>query len=192
MWLRQLLRGASFDLRPRGPERLSRPLQHRLRRRDSRKSQNNHHCHEVRVYTCHEILLVLRIFLQIQLFWRDYCGLTRSQVFIVDYVSSKRWNFHPKLNIKFSYFQISSCLRLDFLFYVQMSRNPRLQTGNNLLVCNMSVSDIFICLSAAPLTPITSFYGRWYLGNILCKILPPCQVCQQFISRLHMKYWRHI
>ena len=55
-------------------------------------------------------------------------------------------------------------------------RTPALHTGMNLLVCNMAVSDMVMSLTAAPLTPITSFTGRWFLGRIPCIILPACQV----------------
>ena len=57
-----------------------------------------------------------------------------------------------------------------------VSRTPALHTGMNLLVCNMAVSDMVMCLTAAPLTPITSFTGRWFLGHVPCIILPACQV----------------
>ena len=55
-------------------------------------------------------------------------------------------------------------------------RSPILHTGINMFVCNMALSDMVMCLTAAPLTPITSFYGQWYLGELLCKILPAFQV----------------
>ena len=38
-----------------------------------------------------------------------------------------------------------------------MARNPSLHTGMSLFVVNMAVSDVVMCLTAAPLTPIT----RW-------------------------------
>ena len=56
------------------------------------------------------------------------------------------------------------------------ARTRSLHTGINLYVCNMSLSDMMMCLIAAPLTPITSFTGQWYLGETACKILPACQV----------------
>ena len=68
----------------------------------------------------------------------------------------------------------------DILFakpiIVLCPRTPALHTGMNLLVCNMAVSDMVMSLTAAPLTPITSFTGRWFLGRIPCIILPACQV----------------
>ena len=61
-------------------------------------------------------------------------------------------------------------------YCVILCRTPNLHTGMNLFVCNMAVSDTVMCLTAAPLTPITSFTGRWFLGHIPCLILPACQV----------------
>ena len=57
-------------------------------------------------------------------------------------------------------------------------RTPSLHTGINLFVCNMALSDTMMCLTAAPLTPITTFYGRWFLGRLPCVILPACQVAK--------------
>ena len=61
-------------------------------------------------------------------------------------------------------------------------RTPSLLTGTNLLVCNMSLSDMLMCITAAPLTPLTSFTGRWYLGQLFCKVLPACQVTKDLLE----------
>ena len=73
---------------------------------------------------------------------------------------------------------VEPCLNSEQLF-----RTPSLQNGINLFVCNMSVSDMIMCLTAAPLTPITSFTGQWFLGELPCKILPACQVNFTLIDR---------
>ena len=71
----------------------------------------------------------------------------------------------------------SYCLAVGNLFIViTVVRTPSLHTGINLFVCNMAVSDMMMCLTAAPLTPITSFTGRWFLGQLPCVLLPGCQV----------------
>ena len=61
-------------------------------------------------------------------------------------------------------------------FALQFPRTPDLHTGFNLFICNMAVSDVVMCITAAPLTPVTSFTGRWFLGQVPCIILPACQV----------------
>ena len=64
----------------------------------------------------------------------------------------------------------------NIIIVITVIRTPDLRTGTNLLVCNMSLSDTMMCLTAAPLTPMTGFTGQWFLGEIPCKILPACQV----------------
>ena len=43
-------------------------------------------------------------------------------------------------------------------------------------LCNMAVSDIMMCLTAATITPYTAFTGRWDFGSIFCHLFPLCQV----------------
>ena len=53
-----------------------------------------------------------------------------------------------------------------------------------------------MCLTAAPITPITGFTGKWYLGQLPCYIMPACTVTilclltfiQVFLYKIH----RHI
>ena len=40
----------------------------------------------------------------------------------------------------------------------------------------MALSDIFMCLTALPITPLYAFNGYWMFGETLCKILPAFQV----------------
>ena len=82
-------------------------------------------------------------------------------------------------------------IRSVFTLYVHFQ-------GINLFVCNMALSDMMMCLTAAPLSPITSFTGRWFLGRLPCVILPACQVASlsdwstligRGLSRLCSDWW---
>ena len=48
----------------------------------------------------------------------------------------------------------------NLFIVITVLRTPSLRTGINLFVCNMALSDMMMCLTASPLTPITSFSGR--------------------------------
>ena len=79
-------------------------------------------------------------------------------------------------------------------FTLQFPRIPGLHTGMNLFICNMAVSDVVMCLTAAPLTLVTSFTGCWFLGQGPCIILPACQVSLEISSSTKNSYkivvWR--
>ena len=64
----------------------------------------------------------------------------------------------------------------NLFIVITVVRSPSLHTGINLFVVNMAISDMIMCLTAAPLTPVTSFTGKWFLGELPCIILPACQV----------------
>ena len=38
------------------------------------------------------------------------------------------------------------------------------------------IFDQLMCLTAAPITPITAFTGKWFLGRMPCFIVPACTV----------------
>ena len=40
----------------------------------------------------------------------------------------------------------------------------------------MALSDIIMCLTALPITPLYAFNGYWMFGETLCKLLPAFQV----------------
>ena len=84
----------------------------------------------------------------------------------------------------------------NLFIVITVVRTPSLHTGINLFVCNMALSDMMMCLTAAPLTPITSFTGQWFLGELPCFILPGCQVGKKlyvpFTSHLESKVFSFV
>ena len=94
--------------------------------------------------------------------------------FVYFYVSLLNlWDF---LDPSFGSFLLQIFTKPITNFALQFPRTPDLHTGFNLFICNMAVSDVMMSLTAAPLTPVTSFTGRWFLGQGPCIILPACQV----------------
>ena len=54
--------------------------------------------------------------------------------------------------------------------------NKHMKNVTNLFIVNLAISDVVMCLFAVPFTPLDSFTGQWYFGDILCKLFPFSQV----------------
>jgi len=54
--------------------------------------------------------------------------------------------------------------------------NSHMRTNTNIYLVNLSAADILMCLVSVPLTPMSTFMGRWVLGETLCKLFPSSQV----------------
>ncbi|XP_051257625.1 pinopsin-like [Dicentrarchus labrax] len=57
----------------------------------------------------------------------------------------------------------------NFLVLVVFSRFPRLQTPVNLLLINISASDMLVCIFGTPLSFAASVRGRWLTGTYGCR-----------------------
>ncbi|XP_035522092.1 teleost multiple tissue opsin 3b [Morone saxatilis] len=57
----------------------------------------------------------------------------------------------------------------NFLVLVVFSRFPRLQTPVNLLLINISASDMLVCIFGIPLSFAASVRGRWLTGSYGCR-----------------------
>ena len=78
----------------------------------------------------------------------------------------------------------------NLLILVTVVRSPAMRTTSNIYICNMAISgdsnnmlnmlhvplDMMICLTAAPVTPLSAFSGSWHFGWLPCKLLPLFQV----------------
>nr|CDJ97627.1 7TM GPCR domain containing protein [Haemonchus contortus] len=52
----------------------------------------------------------------------------------------------------------------------------------NVFLLNLAVSDLLLCITAVPITPVLAFMKRWMFGLLLCKLVPPCQGISVLIS----------
>ncbi|XP_037544209.1 teleost multiple tissue opsin 3b [Nematolebias whitei] len=57
----------------------------------------------------------------------------------------------------------------NFLVFLVFSRFPELRTPANLLLINISFSDMLVCLFGTPLSFAASLRGRWLTGNYGCR-----------------------
>uniref|UniRef100_A0A1I7WQ53 G_PROTEIN_RECEP_F1_2 domain-containing protein n=1 Tax=Heterorhabditis bacteriophora TaxID=37862 RepID=A0A1I7WQ53_HETBA len=48
-------------------------------------------------------------------------------------------------------------------------------TVANVFLINLAVSDLLLCITAVPITPVLAFMKRWMFGLLLCKLVPSCQ-----------------
>ena len=60
----------------------------------------------------------------------------------------------------------------NLLVCLAVVRNSHMKNVTNLFIVNLAVSDIVMCLFAVPFTPLSSFTGQWYFGDVFCKLFP--------------------
>ncbi|VDO76120.1 unnamed protein product [Heligmosomoides polygyrus] len=48
-------------------------------------------------------------------------------------------------------------------------------TVANVFLVNLAASDLLLCITAVPITPVLAFMKRWMFGLLLCKLVPACQ-----------------
>jgi len=51
-------------------------------------------------------------------------------------------------------------------------RNYAMQTITNVFITNLAISDIMMCLLAAPFTPLSGLLESWVFGEALCRLVP--------------------
>ncbi|CAI5452090.1 unnamed protein product [Caenorhabditis angaria] len=52
----------------------------------------------------------------------------------------------------------------------------------NIFLINLAVSDLLLCITAVPITPVLAFMKRWIFGLFMCKMVPACQAFSVLIS----------
>ncbi|KAL3070510.1 hypothetical protein niasHS_007808 [Heterodera schachtii] len=52
----------------------------------------------------------------------------------------------------------------------------------NVFLLNLAISDLLLCITALPITPVLAFVKRWVFGSVLCKLVPLCQGISVLIS----------
>ena len=92
----------------------------------------------------------------------------------------------------------------NLLILVTVVRSPAMRTTSNIYICNMAISgdsnnmlknmphaplDMMICLTAAPVTPLSAFTGSWHFGWLPCKLLPLFQVVRFWILNLRFRIY---
>ncbi|KAG2469442.1 NPY1R protein, partial [Polypterus senegalus] len=63
-----------------------------------------------------------------------------------------------------------------------ISRQKEMQNVTNVLIANLSCSDILMCIVCLPVTVIYTLMDRWILGEALCKVTPFIQCMSVTVS----------
>uniref|UniRef100_A0AC35GUI6 G-protein coupled receptors family 1 profile domain-containing protein n=1 Tax=Panagrolaimus sp. PS1159 TaxID=55785 RepID=A0AC35GUI6_9BILA len=48
-------------------------------------------------------------------------------------------------------------------------------TVANVFLINLAISDLLLCITALPITPVLAFVKTWQFGSAMCKLVPLCQ-----------------
>ncbi|KAK6035435.1 hypothetical protein COOONC_27060, partial [Cooperia oncophora] len=54
-------------------------------------------------------------------------------------------------------------------------KNRHLQSVQNIFILNLAASDVLMCLTSLPITPITNVYKTWFFASPVCKLIPLVQ-----------------
>ncbi|GMT11105.1 hypothetical protein PFISCL1PPCAC_2402, partial [Pristionchus fissidentatus] len=55
-------------------------------------------------------------------------------------------------------------------------------TVANLFLINLAISDLLLCITSVPISPIQAFYKQWFFGLFLCKAVPFSQALSVLVS----------
>ena len=55
-------------------------------------------------------------------------------------------------------------------------RSSHIWLNTRLYLVNMALSDLVMCITALPVTPLYAFTGYWAFGEAACRVLPASQV----------------
>ncbi|KIH64290.1 7 transmembrane receptor [Ancylostoma duodenale] len=61
-------------------------------------------------------------------------------------------------------------------------KNRHLQSVQNIFILNLAASDVLMCLTSLPITPITNVYKTWFFASPVCKLIPLVQGASVFVS----------
>lgn len=79
---------------------------------------------------------------------------------------------------------ISNCL-LSFVVTRQCTRKTMTNNGpspRNLYIVNLAVADLLLCIICMPFTLLALLRRRWFLGSLMCKLVPVIQGSNIMVS----------
>uniref|UniRef100_A0A914V8F0 G-protein coupled receptors family 1 profile domain-containing protein n=2 Tax=Plectus sambesii TaxID=2011161 RepID=A0A914V8F0_9BILA len=92
-----------------------------------------------------------------------------------------------RLDVKVAYSVIYSCIFVvgllgNGLLIENIVRRKRYYSVPNLFLLNLAISDVLLCITALPITPVLAFLKEWLFGELMCKLVPLCQATSVLIS----------
>jgi len=55
-------------------------------------------------------------------------------------------------------------------------RHRRYRSVPNLFLVNLALSQLLLCITALPITPVLAFVKRWVFGEWMCKLVSNCDL----------------
>ncbi|XP_070539590.1 prolactin-releasing peptide receptor-like [Ptychodera flava] len=74
----------------------------------------------------------------------------------------------------------------NIMVCIAVKRNRSLHTPTYVFICNLSVSDVAVCLLCLPLTLVYTLTDTWLFGKFLCYTVTPLQAISVLVSTLTM------
>ncbi|XP_002735545.1 prolactin-releasing peptide receptor-like [Saccoglossus kowalevskii] len=74
----------------------------------------------------------------------------------------------------------------NIMVCMAVKRNKNLHTPTYVFICNLSISDIAVCLFCLPLTLVYTLSDTWLFGEFLCYTVLPLQTVSVLVSTLTM------
>ncbi|CAK5091664.1 unnamed protein product [Meloidogyne enterolobii] len=86
------------------------------------------------------------------------------------FISSQKFLLADILKASALFLLVLWTILANFLVFIVLYKNPRLQTVPNLLVGNLALSDFCLALIVLPLSSVYACAGEWLFNDTLCQI----------------------
>ena len=58
----------------------------------------------------------------------------------------------------------------------------------NVFLMNLAVSDLLLCMTSVPVTPVLAFLKKWLFGRLMCKLVPLSQATSVLLSSYSLSF----
>ncbi|KAK0410259.1 hypothetical protein QR680_005030 [Steinernema hermaphroditum] len=65
---------------------------------------------------------------------------------------------------------------------VAVVQNKRLRSARNIFLCNLIATDMILCVTGIPVTPIYALSKDWRFGAVMCRLMPLSNSCSVFVT----------
>lgn len=101
------------------------------------------------------------------------------------YFGDNDYTTYLSVQILFAFIYISifiAGLTGNLSVIVKIAANHRLQSARNIFLVSLMISDLMLCFTAVPVSPVGAMMKKWVFGHILCPLIPLCQTASVIIT----------
>ncbi|XP_070535917.1 5-hydroxytryptamine receptor 1B-like [Ptychodera flava] len=80
-------------------------------------------------------------------------------------------NAHAWMQVLLIWIIVSVSLATNSMVLVILIKKPKLRTVSNLLVFNLTITDLALCIATAPFVTAAVLVDDWKFGNVLCQVV---------------------